>query len=289
MIQADFAKDNKPTRTEYLREEVKRALKSVPPEQRKAFLKGLSERFPSGYPGQPSTAAEGERAQSVVQDDLRSPEQLVDRLVDLAPGLSTEQKRMVADRLQAAGILLPAAAPDQSDASSPELKSKLRLNEELCIRADRMAALLILLVDFASKLEPLVWNTWRTLAPRSTIRPPRGLSKALGQFLAEESPAVDQKAQRELKMLQRLVAAIITAIGGVGQQFAKSHLARFSPVEIAGMVHIEGFNRLRTSPEKACWLKYQELAAALTEDALEADLRKAIADYAEALMKGLNR
>ena len=160
--------------------------------------------------------------------------------------------------------------------------------EEAGIRTDRLAALSVLLVDFALKLEPLVWNTWRTLSPRSGIRPPRGLTKMLGEFLSEDSPSVDQKVERELKMLQRLIAAIITAVGGVGKQFAKKHLARFSPSEISALVRMERGSVL-LSHEVKCWRKYFELAETLTEDAMETELRKAVADYAESLIKGLNR
>ena len=289
MIQADFAGESRQTRTEYLHEEVKHALKSILPEQRKAFLEGLMERFPTGYLGQPPTEAQKGQDQGVIQEDLKDPERLVCHLVELAAVLSADQKQRVADRLQEAGITPRAAAQDHSDASSEALRLKLKLEEGQCVRADRISALLVLLVDFASKLEPLVWNTWRTLSPRSGIRPPRGLTKVLRQFLSEDSPALDQKAERELKMLQRLVAAIITAVGGVGQQFAKNHLARFSPAEIKGMVNMEGGSRLLSSREVKCWRKYEELAATLTEDAMEAELRKAIADYAESLIKGLNR
>ena len=67
LIQVDFADDSQQTRMDYLREEIERALKTVLPEQRKVFLEGLMDRFPTGYldallNGKPPQIQEGPEA-----------------------------------------------------------------------------------------------------------------------------------------------------------------------------------------------------------------------------------
>lgn len=290
LIQVDFADDSEQTRRQYLREEIERALKTVLPEQRKVFLEQLMERFPAGHldivlagehpqvQGSPETAVK----------ELKDPELIVSRLLEMAAGLSADQKEAVAKRLQAAGFGLPPAAASYSEKLAQDLKAKLQLGDGLSVRADRLAEVTVLLVDFVFKLEPLVWNTWRALSPRSSIRPPAGLKKTLGQFVGGDAAGPDQKFEPELRMLQRLVAAIVTAVGRVGKQFAKGHLARFSPSEISALVQME-HRSVFVSQEVQCWRKYVELAETLTEDSIEIELRKAIADYAESLIKGLDR
>jgi len=287
LIQVDFANEDQQTRMEYLHEEMARVLKTVLPEQRKAFLEGLMDRFPAGHPATAPTAAP--QAQGTgAPEELTDPETIVSRLVEMAASLSADQKKALAARLQEAGFGF-ATAPEHSSAVAEELRATLQLDEGVCLRSDRVAALAGLLADFALKLEPLVWNTWRTLSPRSSIRPPRGLRKRLAESLSEESPAQDQRIELELKMLQQLIAATITAVGGVGKQFAKNYLGRYSPAEIEAAVTMEGVSFWGKGRDGKCWEKYKELAETLTEDSMETELRKAIADYAESLLKGLHR
>lgn len=289
LIQVDFADEDQQTRMEYLHEEMARVLKTVLPEQRKAFLEGLMDRFPSGHPATAPTGAP--QAQGTGASEERTdPEMIVSRLVEMAASLSADQKEALAARLQEAGFgFRTATAPEYSGAVTEELRAKLQLDEGVCIQSDRVAALAALLADFALKLEPLVWNTWRTLSPRSSIRPPRGLRKRLGQSLSGDSPGQDQRIELELKMLQKLIAATITAVGGVGKQFAKNYLGRYSPAEIEAAVTMEGVSFWGKGRDGKCWEKYKELAETLTEDSMETELRKAIADYAESLLKGLHR
>jgi hypothetical protein len=290
LIQVDFADDSEQTRREYINEEIKRVLKTVLPEQRKAFLEKLMERFPTGYPGT-MPAAEQPQAQGgpeIEVEELNDPEVVVGRLLEMASVLSDDQKKLIAKRLQKAGFGLPAAAQNYSDKLVQDLTTKLQLGDLPGIKADRLSEMIVLLADFVFKLEPLVWNTWRMLSPRSSIRPPAGLKKTLGQFLCGNTQVPGQKVEQQVKTLQRLIAAITTAVGRVGNQFAKSHLARFSPSEISALVRME-HGSVFVSHEVKCWRKYLELAETLTEGSIETEIRKAIADYAESLIKGPER
>ncbi len=290
LIQVDFANDSEQTRMDYLSEEIKSVLKTVVPEQRRVFLEKLMERFPTGHPG---TILTGEQSQAqgrpeIEVEELQDPELALSRLLELVPMLSDEQKEHTARRLQEAGFGAPVAPQNYSDEFIRDLRDRLKLGDVPDIKADRLSEMIVLLADFVFKLEPLIWNTWRMLSPRSSIRPSGSLKKTMEKFICGDSGAPDKKAEQELRMLQRLIAAITTAVGRVGSQFAKRHIGRFSPSEISTLVRME-HGSVFVSHEVKCWRKYLELAETLTEGSIEAEIRKAIAEYAESLIKGPDR
>jgi len=290
LIQVDFANDSEQTRMDYLSEEIKRILKTIVPEQRRLFLGKLMERFPTGHLG---TTLTGEQAQAqgraeIEVEELKDPEVALSRLLEMAPMLSDDQKALAAKRLQDAGLGPRVATQNYSDEFIGDLRARLKLGDLPDIKGDRLAEMMVLLADFVFKLEPLIWNTWRMLSPRSSIRPSGSLKKTVGEFICGDSDTPDKKAEQELRMLQRLIAAITTAVGRVGSQFAKRHIGRFSPSEITTLVRME-HGSVFVSHEVKCWRKYLELAETLTEGSIEAEIRKAIADYAESLIKGPDR
>lgn len=289
LIQVDFADESEQTRSDYLCEEVERALKTVLPEERTEFLKRLMARFPIGHISTEPVLKqqEAKRGHVIEADKLKDAEFLVRRLLEAAPTLSKDRKQFVTKSLRQAG-LAPQIGPGYSDESVQKLKAKLQLGDGPDLNADRLTELIVLLADFACKLEPLVWNTWRKLSPRSSIRPPGVLSKSMGQFVCGDSDASRKQVNNELKELQRLIAAVITAVSRVGGQFAKQHLAKFSASEISALVRME-HGSVFVSHEVRCWRKYLELMGTLTEDSIELEIRKAIVDYVQSLMKGIGR
>ena len=289
LIQVDFADQSDQTRNEYLCEEIERALKKVLPNERNEFLERLMARFPTlNFSTQPiSEEREAKGSSTMELSKLSDPDFLVRSLIEIAPTLSNDQKKNVIKSLQE-GEIEPQIRQDYSDESIQRLKAKLHLDDKPSFDANRLTELIILLVDFVYRLEPLVWNTWRKLSPRSTICPPGDLKNAIGQFMYNDSKVSREQVDSDLKELQRLVAAITTAVGRVGGQFAKSHLAKFSPSEISALVRMEHKSVL-VSHEVKCWRKYVELADTLTEDTIETEIRKAIVDYVESLVKRTSR
>ena len=289
LIQVDFADQSDQTRTEYLCEEVERALKMVLPDERNEFLERLMARFPTvNVSAQPILEERGAKVSSTMEvDNLRDPDFLIRSLLEIAPTLSNDQKKIVIKNLQE-GELRPQIRQDYSDESVQKLKAKLQLDDGTSFDTNRLTELIILLVDFVYRLEPLVWNTWHKLSPRSNICPPGDLKNAIGQFIYNDSKVSQEQVDSGLKGLQRLVAAITTAVGRVGGQFAKSHLAKFSPSEISALVRME-HKSVFVSHEVKCWQKYVELADTLTEDTIETEIRKAIVDYVESLVKRTSR
>jgi hypothetical protein len=223
-------------------------------------------------------------------DKLRDADFLVGNLLELLPALPADQKEQFADTLHQAGLPTPSGqgSSDRCREAIQMLKAELIHGDEHEFDDTRFAELIILLADFVCKLEPLVWNTWRKLSPRSGLRPPGALKKTMGQFLCDGPQVSRQQVDVQLKLLQRLIAAIITSISRVGSQFAKRHIAKFSPSEIEALVRME-HGSVFVSHEVKCWRKYLELADSLNEDSTETEIVRAIVDCVESLMKGAGR
>ena len=289
LIQVDFADESNETRIDYLCEEVERALKMVLPEERSEFLRRLLERFPTGnIAAQPMLKEQEGKSISVIDEaKLQDADFLVRSLLEIVPTLPVDQKESITKKLQQVG-LGAQVGENYSGESIEKLRTELQLGDEPGFDANRLTELIVLLATFVYKLEPLVWNTWRKLSPRSGVRQSGDLKKTIGQFLNNDSNVSQENVDNELKELQRLIAAVITAISRVGSQFAKHHLARFSPSEISTLVRMEHKSVL-VSHEVKCWRKYLELADMLTEDSIETEITRAIVSYVESLVKGMGR
>ena len=289
LIQVDFADEDEQTRTAYLREEIEKALKTVLPAERNEFLGRLLERFPAGSFVTQAISKEVnvESAPAVDESQFKNVDFLVGSLLEIAPTLSEDQKDSIDQSLRQAG-LRPKAQQSDSVELDQKLKEKLKVGNESSFNAARLAELNAMLVDFVLKLEPLVWNTWRKLSPRSTVRPQGALTQKLGQFLCDDTEMSVNKVEDDLKVLQRLIASMTSAVSCVGGQFAKRHIAKFSPSEIEALVRMEP-GSVFVSRDVKCWNKYKQLAETLNEDSIEMEIRKAIVDYVESLAKGMGQ
>lgn len=289
LIQVDFADESNETRIDYLCEELERALKMVLPDERSVFLRTLLERFPIGnITAQPMLKEQGgESISAIDKAKFQDADFLVRSLLEIVPTLPVDQKESIIKKLQQMG-LGAQVGENYSAESIKKLRTELQLGDEPGFDANRLTELIVLLATFVYKLEPLVWNTWRKLSPRSGVRQSGDLKKTIGQFLKNDSNVSQENVDNELKELQRLIAAVITAISRVGSQFAKHHLARFSPTEISTLVRMEHKSVL-VSHEVKCWRKYLELADMLNEDSIETEITKAVVSYVESLVKGMGR
>ncbi len=289
LIRADFADESDQTRRDYLGEEIEKALATILPVERDEFLRKLLQQFPAGdFAAQPGTeTGEAEGMSTTGEPRFRDVDFMIQSLLEVIPTLTDEQKAVIDTSLQAAG-LRPGPKQDDFIDLDQELKTKLQMNGDLSLSAKELTELTAMLVEFVLKLEPLVWNTWRTLSPRSTVRPQGSLAKKIGQFLCKDAEVSGGLVDEDLKVLQRLIAALTTAVSRAGGSFAKRHLAKFSPSEIAALVKMEP-GGVFVSNEVKCWRKYVELAETLNEDAIDMEIKKAIVDYVESLAKGMGR
>jgi hypothetical protein len=289
LIQVDFADESEQTRRTYLCEEIDKALKAVLPADRSEFLEKLLKRFPAGslVTQVASSETEAEGVPKAGESELKNVDYLVQSLLEIIPTLSEKQKDSVDKSLQHAG-LRPKVRQNNSMKLDQKLKRKFKVGDECDISDDRIAELTAILVDFVSKLEALVWNTWRQLSPRSSVRPHGALTEKMGHFLRNDAEISVSQVDNDLKLLQRFIAAMTSAVSRVGGQFAKRHIARFSPSEIEALVRMEP-GSIFVSHDVKCWKKYQELAEMLNEDSIEMEIRKAIVDYVESLTKGVGQ
>lgn len=289
LIQVDFADKSSQVRADYFSEEIERALKMILPEEREEFLRKLLERFPIGtFAPQPIIQEQKGNSVSVIDETkLKDANFLVQCLLEIIPALPVDQKESITRRLQKIGLgsHVPETYPEES---IEKLMNELQLGDQPDFNADRLMELVVLLVNFVYKLEPLGWNTWRRLSPRSSVRQSGELKKTIRQFLSNDSNVSQERVNNELKELMQLIAAVITAISRVGSQFAQHHLAKFSPSEISALVKMEHKSVL-VSHEVKCWRKYLTLADMLTEDSIETEITKAIVSYVESLVKGMGR
>jgi hypothetical protein len=124
MMQIDCAGLSAQERQGFFTDVIEKALASVVPAERAAFLESLQAKFPSwngqAQPAQVAQAAGGSVQREPVQEppELRNPRFLVERLVEVLPTLSQDDKRAVAAALARAG--LPAGGDGAGPAGVPD-------------------------------------------------------------------------------------------------------------------------------------------------------------------------
>jgi hypothetical protein len=83
----------------------------------------------------------------------------------------------------------------------------------------------------------------------------------------------------------------VTAASRAGEEVARRYWRRLSPEAIRALVDVEQ-SRLRdslVSKDVRCWRKYCELTGELGAEYIEKEIESAMADSAEAFVRGLER
>jgi len=290
LLQVDFADENAAVRRKFLSEEIERALSAIVPSERKAFLEELMTRFPTWDPNVELAPSEEEKAafSPTDQQELQDPSFLVSRLMDLLPLLSEKDTQALTERFREAG-LAPETRLDWPEEALKAVGTELQLADEQSVDIIRLLNLVGQLVRFAQSLDQIAWETWRRIAPRSTITRPTRLRSAMRQFVAGDPEVTYDQVSQNLESLRRLVASLISAVGQAGRRVAAGYLKRLSPPEIELLVKTESGglwkSLIQKSPDAKCWEKYVELAGQITEDSIEKEIVEAISASAEQLMK----
>lgn len=293
LVQADFADESAETRREMLAEEVRRALSEVGLEDREAFLAALREEFPAWEMVQAGAAAPaegaGESARSAMDErELSDPSFLAERLAGLAGSMTAEQKRAVEQHLKRAGLVSEPPVGGLPEEALAPLKKVLGLTDGEAVDPARLAKAAVVLTELASSLDQVVWNTWKTLSPRSDIKRGQPVKGTLKRYVAGDGEVAGTQVKQDVERLRQLTAALISSVSQAGRTFAQKHVEKFSPSEIEAMAKMAG-GGLLVSQEVRCWRKYVELAGPVDAIAIEGELLAAIAGYAESLMKGIGR
>ncbi|HUR45557.1 MAG TPA: hypothetical protein VMZ27_06705 [Candidatus Saccharimonadales bacterium] len=279
LIQANFADDPASVRQGYITEEIERALKTVSPTKRTAYLDSLAERFP---------AWEGVR--SAAHSDVQvgaaplTAEELVARLVELAPTLSPEARTAFAGQLQGAGLSIKESANAFLELP-PDLQKKLGLPQGKPLQLERAVKLLIMTTELALALDQLAWALWKQVAPKSTIRKEAELNRLAGAYLAGDAEVSSAQLSQPLEKTRRLIAGLLGAVGRAGSSYAKKYISRLSPEMIEDWAKME--KKWNESIEAACWRKFiQQAKEHASEPAIEHEIQEAIAKAAENLILG---
>lgn len=287
LVQIDFADESPEVRREQLCEEIERAMAPLVPEQRAAFLEQLAERFPSWDSNvvvAPAPAAAPAQSQ-MDQRELKDPSFLVSRLVELAPSMTDEQKMALGEKLRSAGFVTEGIGGWPS-AAADALASELSSGEKIRLDPVRTLELLAVLVAVTKSLDQIAWNTWKTMAPRSSIRRGTELSREMVRFVAGDPDYSRTQVKQDVERLRQLIAALIGAVGKAGGQFAQKHIMRFSPHEIESQVGKAG---IFGGADAKCWQRYKELFGVTDAASIENELLASIVNWAEPLIKGLGR
>jgi hypothetical protein len=289
MVQKDFADRDEPQQKEYLCEELERLLKEVPFGERGAFLQGLLERFPTRQAQVPDSAGAAAPPGKVPWLAADQPMELVGALVERLPSLPDDQRKMVIDRLEeiVAGSQQAVEIPAKP---TTDVRSTLQLPAEAEIYRERFGEMVNLLADFVVKTEQLTATAWSKVAGKSSLRPPKQTRKLAGQFLSEQG-GNSQELAKDLQLLLQFATAIMAAASRAGEEVARRYWRRLSPEAIRALVDMEQ-NRLRdslVSKDVRCWRKYCELTGELGAEYIEKEIESAMADCAEAFVRGLER
>jgi hypothetical protein len=279
LLMADLADAGPERRRECLTEEIRRVLKSVPPPEREAYLEWLVDQFPTWDARVEVTPPQQVSPRQSPMDlrELQDPSFLVSRLADLAAGLSRDQKQHLGDALAQAGFMVqgPAGLPEDA------LKEFRALVKDPSQTVDpaRVLRLLGLLVEFACKLDALVWRIWTNVAAVRNIRIKmhRALPGVFSQYLAG---AAEGAADEELAKLREATAALLAAIAPGAAHFASDHCNKYDPNTIRRAVYAQK-GSLFLNPQARFWKKYEELAADMQPDTVAVEILGSIAASAD--------
>jgi hypothetical protein len=279
MLQTSFADDPPETRREYLVEEIERSLKEVAESRREEYLAALMDRFPG-----PERFEFGSAAVPPPQTEApkRTPLQLVQELIAQIPQLPSETRVAIAQRLQAAGLLIPQTKGIELPA---ELIGKIGMTPDEPVDEERLAKVFAALFEMVVMLDHLIWSVWKNIAPKSALR--RGtdtanLRRTIGRCLAGDREVATLQVTQILDKTRQLTAGLLSAIGPAGETYARQHLEKFAPDKIRTSIESKSPGFLGNIEQK-CWRRYLELAGDLSGPVVEKQMVDAIVSYTEAL------
>jgi hypothetical protein len=280
-LQADAALASSDERLEFFGEELTRSLKPVAPADRKRLLEALLARFPvrGQVPANPVPIAPSVLAPAPPPPETF--EQVVDRLMAAAAGVSPQQRVQAAKRLTGAGLA-------SADAGAPVLEIPKELQQALGLPADQQpklqnaVKLCALLLDAVQRLDQTALATLRELAPRSSLmKRPQDFRTVAAAYLTGEQ--VDL-LEPYLRMITGLLGALMAGMLGGGRDFGRHFVERLSPMAIEDVVVGEGGGSSLFGKKKKelCWERYVLLCKDFeTADLVERRLRDCLAGFVE--------
>ena len=281
MLQTSFADDPPAARQEYLVEEIERSLKEVADSARAEYLDALAHRFPGPElidvpPSGPAPAP--------IEPVKKTAEELAEELLDRAAELTKERKPKLAERFQAVGL---GAVPSRGLNLPPELRGKLGLTPDQPLDEERLNKLFAAVLEMVVILDNLIWNLWKTIAPKSVVRRDSGdgFRRTVGHYVAGDREVATLQVTQMLEKTRQLLAGLLSAIGPMGETYARRHLETFAPEKIRATIEA-GSPGFLSNVEQKCWRRYVALANEVNGPAVEKQIVDAIVSYTEEIVLG---
>src|SRR5258708_39551463 len=228
MLQTSFANDPPGARREYLLEEIERSLKGVVESKWAEYLDALADRFPG-----PERREKGAREPAPAQTEAagKTAEELAGELLSRANELTKEQKVQLSERFQAIGL---GAVPSRGLDLPPELRGKVGLTPDQPLDEERLNKLFAALLEMVVVLDNLIWNLWKTIAPKSVVRRDSGdeLRRTIGRYVAGHREVATLQITQMLDKTRQLLAGVLSAIGPTGGTYPQPHLETSPPQTI---------------------------------------------------------
>ena len=214
LLQASFADDPAEMRERTLRDELEQALKTVALGQRKECIEALATEFPILEAGKQDGAAKEKSASAP-----ETPAVLMERLIGLMQTIPPAEREGVVGQFAAAGFL-PAGNGATPHISEELLERLDKLAPGKGLDQERALRMLDVLIEFAWSLDKLVWEVWKSIAPRSLIRHESGkhgdFRKSLGPYLTGDSEISTEQVKQLITKTRKLISGLMAAMGTVG-------------------------------------------------------------------------
>ena len=278
MLQTSFADDPPSARHEYLVEEIERSIKDVGESRRSEYLSALMERFPG-----PERIDAPYFKPPEVETVERSPQEVADELIARLPEFSNEAKAVLAQKLQALGLFVSQSRGLELPL---ELLGKLGMTPKETVDEERVIKLFTALLEMVVTLDHLIWNVWKNVAPKSSVRREQvsdNPRRTIGRYLSGDREVATLQITQMLDKTRQLTAGLLSAIGPAGEIFARKHLEKFAPEKIRVGVESKSPGFI-SNVELKCWRRYVELAADLSGQAVEMQIVDGIVAYTEELI-----
>lgn len=120
------------------------------------------------------------------------------------------------------------------------------------------------------------------MSPATGGKRRQGIGATLGKFVQGGSEVGREQVADDLARFRQLTAALLASIAQAGVQ-AYQQMHKLSPSEVERVAKAE--KKWNESVEIACWKKYNELAGNLNQAKVEDEIIRAMAAFAEGLMR----
>lgn len=315
MAQSDLADEKPEVRREQVESEISRAIASIPPQDREAFLRELLVGFPIGLSASeaagaaPTGRAGAPKPEPAAAEPPRDPamiaESMADGLLKVWSTISAEQKQSLLAKLSKGGVAPSASGPGVlSDAATQKLRGALGLGTTDQPDPQKVGDMAVMLLEFVLSLDRVVWGAWsRTIAPASAVRANGPVQRPLRELVVGKKDAAGQPkpgvsaasmtastpgnitAAGEVQRLSTMTVALVSAVAQAGKSFGQKFMSQFSPGAIEDSINDSGFG----NKDAQRWLLYKARAASLDTTSIDAEITQAVVRSVEEWMKRAGR